>query len=390
MTIFDERIDRSNTSSVKYEEMDVKFGRNDLIPYWVADMDFRLPEFAIKTMQKRLEHGIFGYTKREEDYYDSIVNWLYTQHGLKVDKECVEYGPGVVFLLNMMIRKFTAEGDKIIIQPPVYYPFFKVIEGNGRVILENTLILEDGKYKINFIDLESKAKDPKCKMMIFCSPHNPVGRVWNKNELEKVAKICYENNVLLISDEIHFDLVFPPNKHIPIVGVNEKYKENIITCTSPSKTFNIAGLHSAYWIIFDKEKMDIYKNELGLLDLNRSNVFSREVTPELYKNGAKWVGDLVRYLLDNRNYAVSFINKIPGLKTNFVEGTYLLWIDCRDLGLNTNELNDLFVNKAKVALDSGDWFGETGKGFMRLNFACSKSMLEEGLNRIKSAVIQMN
>jgi cystathionine beta-lyase len=387
----DDSINRYNTKSVKYDEMDINFGRNDLIPLWVADMDVKSPDFMIEAIKKRADHGIFGYSKRMPEFYDSIVNWLDRRHNLKVSRDSIEYGPGVVFLLNMMIRKFTKEGDKIIIQPPVYYPFFNIIKGNNRVIVENNLVLKDGKYYMDYEDLEKKASDQDCKMMILCNPHNPGGRVWTKEELERLGRICIDNNVLVVSDEIHFDLVYKPNKHIPFASISEEFLNNSITCTAPSKTFNIAGLHSAYCIINNKEMMATYRKELGLLDLNRSNVFSQEVTQVLYEQGHEWVDGLVDFLKDNIDYSIKYINEnIPGIRAYELEGTYLLWMDCRDLGLSIEELDDLFINKAGLALDSGYWFGKVGEGFMRMNIACPRSTIKKALENLRNAVNQLS
>ncbi|MFZ7102512.1 MAG: MalY/PatB family protein [Peptococcaceae bacterium] len=379
--------DRKNTSSVKYEEMELKFGSNDLLPFWVADMDLKCPEFMIESLVRRAKHGIFGYTKRMPEYYDAIINWLKTRHHLTVKRESLEYGPGVVFLLNMMIRKFTKPNDKIIIQSPVYYPFRNIIEGNKRVVSDNTLKLEKGKYVMDFADLEKRAQDPGCTMMILCSPHNPVGRVWKLEELQKLGAICEQNKVLLVSDEIHFDLVFKGYRHIPMLNVNEKFNDNVIICTAPSKTFNIAGLHSAFCIIEDPQKMKAYREELGLLDLNRSNVFSREITQTVYEQGADYVDKLVGYLEENVNFVQDYIKEnIKGIVPYHMEATYLMWLDCRGLGLNAEALDHLFFREAKIALDSGHWFGEAGKGYMRINVACSRSMLQEGLERLQAAV----
>ncbi|MEA4848065.1 MAG: MalY/PatB family protein [Clostridiaceae bacterium] len=380
-------VDRKNTKSVKYEEMDLNFGSNDMLPFWVADMDIKCPDFMTESIINRARHGIFGYSKRMPEFYDSIINWLNTRHQLKVKREEIEYGPGVVFLLNMMIRKFTGPGDKIIIQSPVYYPFRKIVEGNKRIVSDNTLRFENGKYVMDFDDLEKRAKDTRCTMMLLCSPHNPGGRVWKRPELKALGEICYENNVLLVSDEIHFDLVYKGYEHIPMLNVDEKYKNNVILCTAPSKTFNIAGLHSAFCIIRDPDKMKAYKEELGLLDLNRSNVFSQEVTQAVYEKGADYVGRLVDFLEGNMKFAYDYIIKnIKGITPYKMEATYLMWLDCRGLGLNAEELDGLFFKKAKIALDSGYWFGETGKGFMRMNLACSRPMLKEGLERLADAI----
>ncbi len=385
-----QRINRHNTSSVKYEEMDIKFGSNDMLPFWVADMDLKCPDYMIDALVKRAEHGVFGYTKRMPEFYEAIIGWLKKRHGVEVSRDELEYGPGVVFLLNMMIRNETKPNDKVIIQSPVYYPFKAVIEGNGRLVSDNPLVLTGDKYLMDFEDLEEKAKDPDTSMMILCSPHNPVGRVWTREELERVADICLENDVLLVSDEIHFDLVYKGHKHISIAALGDKYAQKAVVCTAPSKTFNIAGLHTSYCIIRNPEYMQRYRNELGLLDLNRSNCFSREITQTVYEQGEAYVDQLVDFLESNMNYVHDFIRThIPGIIAHKLEATYLMWLDCRPLNLTVDEIDTLFFDKAKIALDSGHWFGETGEGFMRINLACSKAMLEEGLNRLKAAVASL-
>lgn len=383
---FDEIINRSNTDSVKFDELNINFGKEDLMPFWVADMDFKLPEFAIEELVKRAEHGIFGYTRRDEDYYKSIINWLKTRHNFNVEEGEIEYGPGVVFLLNMMIRLFTNKGDKIIIQPPVYYPFYNVVKGNEREIVENRLVEVNGRYEMDYKDLEEKAKDPDVKMLILCSPHNPVGRVWEREELEKLGRICIDNDVLIVSDEIHFDLVFKPNKHIPFGSISDEFKAKSITCTAPTKTFNIAGLHNAYCIIHDKKMMDKYVKELKLLDLNRNNAFSNVIAPVLYNNGEDWLEGLLDYLQGNIDYICNFVEEnLSGIKTKKPEGTYLMFLDCRELGLSVEQLDDLFID-AGLALDSGHWFGENGHGFMRLNIACPRSKLEIAMEKLKDTL----
>ena len=384
---FDEKVNRTNTSSVKYEEMDIKFGRSDLMPFWVADMDFKSPDFMLEALKNRADHGIFGYTKRMPEYYSAIADWLNKRHGVIVSPSEIEYGPGVVFLLNMMIRLFTKPGDQILIQSPVYYPFKSIIEKNNRVVSDNVLIFNGETYEMDFEDLKRRAKAPECTMMLLCSPHNPVGRVWQASELLQLAEICKDNEVLLISDEIHFDLVFKPHKHYSLGKLDASFDKHVITCTAPSKTFNIAGLHSAYCIIKDSEKMKAYREELGLLDLNRSNVFSREVTQVVYEKGAQYVDELVAYIKSNIDFANDYIQKhIPKIKPLPMEATYLMWLDCKALNLTKDELDDLFINKARIALDSGHWFGDTGQGFMRFNLACPRSVIEDGLNNLRMAI----
>ncbi len=387
----DKIVDRQQTSSVKYEEMELKFGSNDMLPFWVADMDIKCPDYMIESLVNRAEHGVFGYTKRMPEFYESIINWLKKRHGVTVVREELEYGPGVVFLLNMMIRNETQPGDKIIIQSPVYYPFKAIIEGNKRMVNDNTLIFKEGKYQMNFDELRFKAADPATTMMLLCSPHNPVGRVWTKEELETVASICLENDVLLVSDEIHFDLVYKGYKHTSVATLDDKYAQNSVVCTAPSKTFNIAGLHTSYCMSKNPDVMTRYRDELGLLDLNRSNCFSREITQTVYEQGGAYVDELVDFIEDNMNYTYSFINEqIPSIVPHKLEATYLMWLDCKGLGLDADGIDDLFFNQARIALDSGHWFGEAGKGFMRINLACSREMLSEGLNRLRDAVASLD
>lgn len=387
----DKIVDRKNSSSVKYEEMDLKFGSKDMIPFWVADMDIQCPDFMINTLVERAKHGVFGYTKRMPEFYQAIGSWLKDRHGVTVSREEIEYGPGVVFLINLMIRKFTKENDKIIIQSPVYYPFKSLVVNNQRVLSDNKLLLKDQRYEIDFEDLEKRAKDKECTMMLLCSPHNPVGRVWTKEEIERIAKICIENDVLLISDEIHFDLVMKDFKHYSVANLTGEYENKTIVCTAPSKTFNIAGLHSAFAIIRNSELMTQYRTELGMLDLNRSNVFSREITQSVYEQGADYVDQLVNFIEENMNYVYEYFDKnIKGIIPFKMEATYLMWLDCRPLGMTSEAVDKLFFEDAKIALDSGHWFGETGHGFMRLNVACSKEMLKKGLERLKAAVDELS
>ncbi len=385
---FDEIVDRSNTHASKYESLEALFGRADLLPFWVADMEFRAPQFMIDGLTKRAEHGIFGYTKCTDDYYQAIVDWLKDRHGVTVAESNIEYGASVVFLLAMMVRLFTVPGDEIIIQSPVYYQFKKTIERNGRVVSDNRLIKNGEHYEMDFDDLAARAANPQCSMMFLCSPHNPVGRVWTKEELKRVVDICKANGVLLISDEIHFDLVYKPHKHYSLAYLNDPA---IIVCTAPSKTFNIAGLHSAYCIIEDGAKMQKYRDALMALALNESNAFSREVTPLVYRKGGDYLDQMLAYLKQNIDYVGDYLaQQIPQIVPLETQGTYLMWLDCSALGLKRKELDDLFVNGAGLALDGGYWFGDNGDGFMRLNIACPRAMLTEALSRLAAAVRQLN
>ncbi len=384
---YNERINRNNSNSVKYDELYKNFNKEGLMPFWVADMDIKSPDFMIDCLVERAKHGVFGYTKRSDSFYKAVINWLKERHGFEIKRENMEYSPGVVFSLNALLQLFTKENDKIIIQTPVYYPFYSVIENNSRIVSKNPLIKTGDTYKMDFEDLEKKAKDPDCSALILCSPHNPTGRVWTREELEQLGNICIKNNVLVISDEIHFDLVYKPYKHTMFASISEEFNDNCITCTAPSKTFNIAGLHSSYIICKDVEKIEKYRAFLNKLDLNRSNCFSREVTEKVYTEGAAWVDGLIDHLQKNIDYVKSFLKEnIKGISPVKIEGTYLMLLDCNELGLNREELDKLFIEDAGLALDSGYWFGEEAEGYMRMNIACSTEMLKEAMLKLEKAV----
>jgi len=387
MCEFDNIINREGTASLKYEALDEKFGRKDLLSFWVADMDFKAPNFLIDEIKNRADHGIFGYTGVDEKYYNSIINWNKKRHGWQLEEEWIEYMPGVVPALSIIIKVFTQPGDKIIIQSPVYYPFSKVIKGNDREILNNPLINIDDDYYMDFEDLEEKVKDDKVKLLIMSNPHNPVGRVWKEEELERLGNICAENGVLVVSDEIHGDLVYGENNHVPFTKISGKLKNNSIICMAPSKTFNIAGLHSSYCIIPNKSIRDRFIEEKDVLSLNMPNVFSKIATEVLYNKGEEWLRELLDYLENNMEFIVDFLQKnIPQITTKKLEGTYLMWLNCKNLNLSDEELDNLFINKANIALDSGYWFGIEGSGYMRLNIACPRKILENGMNKLKEAV----
>ena len=384
---FDKIINRDGTTALKYEALEEKFGRKDLLSFWVADMDFKAPDFLINEIKNRAEHGIFGYTGLDENYYESIIKWIKNKHQWKVEEEWIEYMPGVVPALSVIIKGFTEPEDKIIIQRPVYYPFSKVIRGNDREIVNNPLINIDDEYFMDFKDLEEKVKDSRVKLLIMSNPHNPVGRVWNEEELEKLGRICEENEVLVISDEIHADLIYGNNKHVPFAKISDKLKMNSITCMAPSKTFNIAGLHSSYCIIPNKIIRDKFIKEKEVLSLNMPNVFSKVATEAVYKKGEIWLEELLSYLEENMDLVKEFLEKnIHGISTKKLEGTYLMWINCKKLNLDDDKLDDLFINKANIALDSGHWFGEEGSGYMRLNIACPRENLEKAMKNLKRAV----
>lgn len=384
---FDTIIDRSNNYSSKWDELEVMFGSKDVLPMWVADMDFKSPQPVIDAIVKRAEQGIFGYTSRPDTYHEAIINWFAKRYQWEVKEDWFVYSPGVVPALSFIINTFTKPGDKIIVQPPVYYPFFQVIENNGCQVVTNPLKLLNQQYVMDYEDLEVKLKESQAKLLLLSSPHNPGGRVWHKEELRKLGEICLRHGVLVISDEIHGDLIFKGNKHIPFASITEEFAQNSITCTAPSKTFNLAGLQTSNIIIPNQTLREKFASTMTNFHLKRNNAFGLVALEAAYKYGEEWLEQLIAYLEGNLDYLVEyFAKRIKQIKVIKPEGTYLVWLDCRELGLTTQELNDFMIKEAQVALDSGVWFGQGGQGFMRINIACPRALLEEGIKRIEKAV----
>ena len=384
---FDEIIDRSTSHCVKIEKLKAVFGRDDLLPLWVADMDFLSPPAITEALLERTRHGIFGYTVPNDGYYESIINWLKNRHNYEVKQDEITFVPGVVKAFAFAIDVFTKENDKIIIQPPVYHPFRIVTQSLNRQVVNNPLILENGRQRIDFDGLRKIIAENDCKMLIFCSPHNPGGRVWDEDELKELAEICYDNNILVVSDEIHADLVLSGFNHRPFATVSEKARENSITLMAPSKTFNIAGIVSSFAVIHNKELQKKYLNFLAPRELNQGTIFAFTATEAAYKHGEEWLDQLLDYVQKNIDFVDSFLKKnIPQIKVIRPEATFLVWLDCRELGLPQRELIDLFVNKAKLALNDGTVFGREGEGFMRLNVGTPLSNIGKALENLKSAL----
>ncbi len=376
---FDEIIERRNTNCLKWDR-----GSEEVLPMWVADMDFKAAQPIIDALKGTLELGIYGYTIHPDAYYEAVLNWWERRHHWKLEKDWILFCPGIVPALNQLVKAFTEPGDKVIIQSPVYHPFYRVVTNNGCEVALNPLKHDGEKYVMNYEDLEKQASDPKTKLMFLCSPHNPVGRVWTVEELTKLGQICLKNGVLVISDEIHCDLIYEGYTHVPFASISEDFLKNSITCTAPSKTFNLAGLQVSNLIIPDKElrikvKQTLEKNEIG-----EPNIFGVEALIAAYNEGEEWLVQLMEYLKGNLQYLIDFLKEnIPSLKVTVPEATYLIWVDCRELGVNSKELNELFLNKAKVWFHNGRIFGEEGEGFVRINIACPRKLLEEGLERVK-------
>lgn len=383
---FDKVIERRGTDSTKWEYMPDTPNSNEVLPMWVADMDFMVPKPVIEALKKRVEHGIYGYTSRSSSYWEAISGWFKRRHGWEINKDWITHSPGVLPAILISINTFTNPGDKIILQSPVYPPFHTVVENNGRKLVYNQLKEQNGLYKIDFEDLENKI-DNQVKMMIFCSPHNPGGRVWNEEELLRLGEICLKHKILIISDEIHCDLILKDYKHIPIASLSDELTQNSITCISASKTFNFGGLATSANIIPNSQIRNLFNHTLENMELDTGNLFGMAALEAAFRYGDEWLEQLLRYVEDNLNYLVRYLkDRIPQIKPMVPQGTYLVWLDCKELKLNPSELMDFMINKAKVRLNDGFTFGPGGEGFLRMNIACPRSTLEEGLSRIEKAV----
>ncbi|MBE9468198.1 MAG: putative C-S lyase [Bacteroidetes bacterium] len=382
---FDKIVNREGTNTVKYDLRRLFFGTNDVIPMWVADMEFEAPPCVTEALIKRAQHKIYGYTLKPESYFQSIINWLQKRHDWDIKKEWISSSPGVVSAVTMSVMAYTNPGDKIIVQTPVYFPFFSSITNSGRVLVNNQLQLLNGKYEIDFDDLEKKINND-AKMLVLCSPHNPGGRVWTKQELQRIGELCVKNNVVIVSDEIHSDLILRDYKHIPIASISKQISDITITLIAPSKTFNVAGLSTSVAICSSKELMKKYNDILDTNHIGFGNIFGLEALEAAYTYGEEWLEQLIDYVQDNINFAYNFVAKnMPKIKVVKPEATFLIWFDCRNLNLNDEELTKFFVNEAKVGLNVGNTFGKGGEGFMRMNVACPQSLLLQGLERIKVA-----
>lgn len=386
---FDEVIDRSNSDCSKIENLKSLFGREDIIPLWVADMDFYSPPAITQAIMKRVEHGVFGYTVQSEAYFNSIINWLNRRYNWIVSKEEINYVPGVVKGFSIAIEEFTEVGDNIIIQPPVYHPFRIMTKALNRNVVNNPLILENGQYKMDFDGLRKIVSENNCKMLIFCNPHNPGGRVWSKDELEELSQICFENNILVVSDEIHSDMALPGFTHTPFATVSTEAEDNSITLMAPSKTFNIAGIVSSFAVISNKEIREKYHSFVKKRGLDEGNLFAYTATVAAYNECDDWLDEMLKYVQNNVDFVDSYLKaNIPEIKAILPEASFLIWLDCRSLNLSQHELVKLFVDKAGLALNDGSIFGVGGEGFMRLNVGTSKCILEKAMNNLKNACRQ--
>lgn len=383
---FDQIIERRNTQCIKWDSAADVFGKEDLLPMWVADMDFNAPEVTIRAIQDRASHGIYGYERKPESLRDAFLDWLKTRHNWVVDPAWLNYSPGVVSGLVAAILALTEPGDRIVIQPPVYPPFYSVGDQNGRVVVENHLIEKDGRYTMDLADLEEIFRSG-VKLLIFCSPHNPVGRVWSKDELLALGELVVKYEVTVLSDEIWADLVFHSSKHIPLASLSLEIANRVITFMAPSKTFNLAGLYLSNVIIPGEELRDQYEAQMQRLAQGHSNVFALVAAEAAYREGAKWLDELMTYLEENAKFVQTEMAKItPKIKITQPEGTFVLWIDFRELGIPAEELNQFFVQNARIGLNDGTMFGSVGAGFQRMNIGCPRSVIKEALERISKAL----
>lgn len=384
---FNKIINRNNTKSLKYDFAKERNMPEDLLPLWVADMDFQTSPEIIEALNKAVSHGIYGYSEGKEEYFDAVYNWYNDNFNWQVKKEWLIKTPGVVFAIVLAINALTNEGDSVLIQNPVYYPFTEVIIDNNRKLVNNSLVRNGKKYEINFEDFEKKIIENNVKLFILCSPHNPVGRVWKKWELEKIGDICLKHNVKIVSDEIHSDFVYPENKHIVFSSLDEKYQNITITCTAPTKTFNLAGLQISNIFIPNLEIRKKVLKQLDRVGYSQVNLMGLIACEAAYKYGRQWLNELKEYLLDNLNFLRDYLEtNIPQIKLIEPEGTYLIWLDCSALGLEDKELEKFIVEEAKLWLDSGYIFGKEGEGFQRINIACPRETLKKALEQLKEAV----
>ena len=384
---FNEIIDRKGTDSLKYDFAVERGLPKDVLPLWVADMDFPVEDHIKEALIKASEHAIFGYSDTKDDYFEVLSSWYERRFFWKVKKEWLVKTPGVVFAIAMAIQALTRENEAIIIQEPVYYPFSSTIRANNRKLVINNLVLKKDKYHIDFVDFEKKIIENNVKLFILCSPHNPVGRVWTGEELQKLANICLKHKVYIFSDEIHSDLVYEKDTHTIFANLGKDVEDSCIVATAPSKTFNIAGLQvSNIWIANEKMR-DAFKEAIDRAGYSQLNNMGLIATKVAYKYGEEWLEELKIYLKSNIDFVRKFLkDKLSNIKLIEPEGTYLLWLDCRELGLSEKERQGLIQNKAKLWLDTGTMFGKAGAGFERINIACPRKTLKEAMNRLKEAI----
>ncbi len=384
---FDTIIDRRNTASTKHDTVEANGYPADVLPMWVADMDFKVPPCVTDALQKAVDHGIFGYSFPSEGYFRAVQNWFKTRFGWELEKDWIQFAPGVVFALSTAIRVMTQPGDAVLVTPPVYYPFYNVIHNNERKLVESLLVYENGRYTVDFADFEKKIIDNDVKLFILCSPHNPICRVWTVEELRKIGGICRKHGVKVISDEIHCDFTWPGFTHTPFIKACPEMAEDTITCTAPSKSFNLAGLQTSNIIITGQLLREAWQKEMLRINYHAPNSLGLRACQAAYEGGADWLDECKAYMKGNLDYVRSFLAEhLPQIKLVEPEGTYFAWLDCGGLGLTKEELDDLIIHKAKLWLDTGSLFGDCAAQFQRVVLACSRSIVVQAMQQLKQAI----
>lgn len=384
---FDEITSRRNSNSYKWDAV----MEEGVLPMWVADMDFRTAPAVVEVLRKRMDHGIFGYTKVPPVYYDAIINWFTRRHGWQIDRDWIIYTSGVVPALSAIIKALTVPGDRVLVQTPVYNCFFSSIRNNGCEIVANPLVYTNGTYRIDFDDLARKATDPKVKLLLLCNPHNPVGRVWTQAELMCIGEICLRNDVLVVADEIHCELVYSGHTYISFASISDDFRNRSVTCTSPSKAFNLAGLQIANIFAADESVRVKIDKAINLNEVCDVNPFGVEALVAAYNDGEEWLEELKCYLSDNYLYMRTFFNKyLPQFPVVKLEGTYLVWVDCSVLNRSSKEIAEILLKAEKLWINEGSMYGEAGEGFIRINIACPRQILIDGLNRLKRGLKEIS
>ena len=382
---FDEVIDREKNRSAKYDEREKKFGTRDVIPMWIADMDFRTAQPIIDAAKKKAEEGIWGYTSRPASYYEAVCGWQKRRNGWDVDPKMISFAVGVVPAMSSMVNVFTKPEDKVLIQTPVYSEFYDVTESWGRQVVESPLKEKDGVWSIDWEDFEKKAGE--AKMFFLCNPHNPLGIVWSREDLTRMCEICIRHQVLIVSDEIHSDLIFHGKKHIPTATLSEEIAAYVITCTSGTKACNLSGIHAAAFVFPNQGLKGVYDRFWVNLDIHRNNAFSSVIMETAFNEGEEWLEQLLEYISGNFDFIREYCREhIPQIKPNLPDATYLVWLDCRELGMSNEELKNFMIHKAGLGLNEGWSFGRSLSGYMRLNAACPRSVIEKALKQLEAAV----
>lgn len=382
---FDQIIDRSNNHSAKYDERVKKFGTDDLIPLWIADMDFRTAQPIVDALTARAQEGLWGYTARPDSYFEAIRSWQKRRNGWEIDPQLMSWSLGVVQTISAMVKLFTPEGGSVLIQTPVYSEFYDMTEAWNRKVLENAFVERDGRWSMDWTDFEEKLR--QADLFLLCSPHNPLGIVWTPEELRRMAELCMKHHVVLFSDEIHSDLIFHGKKHTPIAALSPEIANYVVTGISGTKTFNLAGLQASAVVFPNLHMKQVFDQYWMNMDIHRNNAFSLTAMEAAFNHGEEWLEQLLPYLSANMDYVVDYCAQhIPQIKTYAPDATYLLWLDCRALGLNNQELHDFMIQKAKLGLNDGCSFGRSLNGFMRLNAACPRSVLEQAMAQLEAAV----